>query len=117
MTSPAPGTDRGFFQIAELEVVGSPVTYHSVAALTSLEVDGSPIAGFDQATLDYGTTAGPDIPQISAVPAANGSVIVIPPTAVPGSASIIVTSEDGSATRTYTVQFSSPGQPSATTLP
>ena len=106
MTSPAPGTDTGFLQIAGLQVIGDPVTYHSVAALESLALGGAPIAGFDQSTFDYQATVGAGALQITAVAAANGSVLVLPPAALPGVATIQVTSEDGSATQTYQIQMS-----------
>lgn len=105
MTSPAPGTDAGFLQIAELQVLGSPVAYHTVAALQTLELGGVRIAGFKSGTLDYTVPAGAASPKITATAAANGSVLVTEPAAIPGVATIVVTSEDGSATQTYQVHL------------
>ena len=105
MASPTPGTATGFLNVSELQVLGSPVSYHTVVALQSLAVGGVPIAGFSSGNLDYHATADSHVPQISAVPAANGRVLVIPPTALPGVATILVTSEDGTATSTYLVHF------------
>lgn len=108
LTSPAPGTDAGFLQIAELEVMGIPVTYNATASLASLEVNGAPVSGFDPTGLEYQVTVGPGIPQVAAVPADNGRVLVIPPASLPGPVEIIVTSEDGLSSRTYLVNLSSP---------
>jgi hypothetical protein len=58
LTSPAPGTDAGFLQIAELEVMGIPVTYNATASLASLEVNGAPVSGFDPTGLEYQVTVG-----------------------------------------------------------
>ena len=107
LTSPAPGTDAGFLQIAELEVMGIPVTYNATASLASLEVNGAPVSGFDPTGLEYQVTVGPGIPQVAAVPADNGRVLVIPPASLPGPVEIIVTSEDGLSARTYLVNLSS----------
>jgi beta-galactosidase len=102
MTSAAPGTATGFIGIAELQVLGRPIVYHSVASLTSLSLDGVALPGFDASTLDY-SAAVAGLPQISAVAAANGSVLVVAPSAIPGTASVIVTSEDGLASQTYRI--------------
>ena len=44
-------------------------------------------------------------PQISAVAADNGTVTIAPPSSLPGTATVTVTSEDGSTTSTYTLQL------------
>jgi hypothetical protein len=106
MTSAAPLSDHGFLGIAELQVIGTPVAYHSVAYLESLSVDGTLVAGFDQATYDYRyTVSASGVPGVSAIAAANGSVLVVAPASIPGTATVTVTSEDGSATQTYHIQL------------
>jgi hypothetical protein len=94
----------GNFTIAELQATGNVVTLNSTAALSSLKVDGRPVPGFDPNTLGYsGVGADQVAPQITATAAGNGTVTIVPPLSLPGTATITVTSEDGSASRTYTV--------------
>jgi beta-galactosidase len=105
MVSASPkSATTGNFTIAELQATGNVVTLSSTAALSSLRVDGRPVPGFDPSTLSYtGVGADQVAPQITATAADNGTVTITPPLSLPGTATITVTSEDGSATRTYTV--------------
>jgi hypothetical protein len=73
-------------------------------ALSSVTVDGEPLAGFDPAVLEYeiDALAGGPLPVVAAVaadPAA--TVAVTSPTAAPGTATITVTAPSG-ATTVYT---------------
>lgn len=107
MTSPAPDTTSGFLGISELEVTGDVVAYQTTAALSDLQVAGHSVPGFDPGTTDYVVVTGTDVPSISvrATAAANGRLLIVPPTSLPGKATIIVTSEEGLATTTYSVRL------------
>ncbi|MFT6747398.1 MAG: hypothetical protein ACJAZ2_001750 [Glaciecola sp.] len=82
-----------------------------IATLSDLKVDGVTVSGFAAGTLNYavvlpkGTTA---IPQITAVTKTNSSAseVTTQATAIPGDAKVVVTSEDGTVTATYTVSYS-----------
>ncbi len=81
----------------------------SDATLSDIKVDGTSIDGFDAATVNYnielpaGTTA---VPVVTATATdANATVEVTDATELPGSATILVTAEDGTTTSTYTVNF------------
>ena len=81
----------------------------SDASLSDIMVDGTSIADFDAATMSYdvelaaGTTA---VPAVTATATdANATVEVTDATGLPGSATILVTAEDGETTNTYTVNF------------
>ncbi len=85
------------------------VTASDDAALSDLQVDGATVAGFDPATLDYtvelpyGTT---DVPAVTAdANDANASAVVNAAASLPGTTTVVVTAEDGTTTRTYSVAF------------
>ena len=107
LTSRAPWTSTGFLQIAELEVAGMVLPYGSEAALSALEVNGKAISGFDPAVTEYSVKASSRRrpPVITATASANGTVAVQLPLSLPGVATVVVTSEDGSASTTYTVNL------------
>lgn len=80
------------------------------ATLSDLKVDGSTIPGFNPATLAYeielpfGTTV---IPQVSAVANHPAATLVVTQAAqLPGSATVVVTAQDGTTSITYSVNFS-----------
>lgn len=84
------------------DVVGSDAT------LSSISVDGTPLAGFVPGTLDYtyvvasGTTT---VPTVTATPSDSGAnAVVTQATSIPGTAAILVTAADG-AQQTYRVSF------------
>jgi hypothetical protein len=85
-----------------------PVT---VSTLSDLQVDSETVSGFSSAVLTYsvvlpkGTTT---IPQItSATKSESGASTVITQAAqLPGDATVVVTSEDTSTQKTYTISFS-----------
>jgi hypothetical protein len=81
------------------------------ATLSDLKVDGTTVTGFSKTKLTYsvvlpkGTTT---IPQISSVTKTNSlaSAVITQAPALPGDATVVVTSQDASTTKTYTVSFS-----------
>lgn len=80
------------------------------ASLSEISVNGVPVVGFDPSTLNYavelpyGTTA---IPTVGAITAdSKAKVQVTNSTTTTGTAAIIVTAENGVATKTYNVSFS-----------
>jgi hypothetical protein len=86
------------------------------ATLSDLQVDFAPVDGFNPSQLSYtynipfGTT---EIPQITAATPNSGvaSAVITQATALPGSATVVVTAEDDSVQLTYTVNFSFPPPP------
>lgn len=79
------------------------------AALKSITVDGEALEGFDPATetynveLPFGTTT---VPTVAAVAASKKATAVVrPATAIPGATTILVTAEDATTTKTYTINF------------
>ena len=79
------------------------------ATLKSITLDGKALAGFNPVTatydveLPYGTTVAPTI--AATATNANATIDIVQATALPGSATINVTAEDGVTTNTYTVNF------------
>jgi beta-galactosidase len=104
MTSAFPDTTKGHIQIAELEVTGDAVTYHTRAALADLRVDGRTVAGFDPAVTSYTVRAGSRAPTVTATASDNGRVYVAAPPSPTGTARVVVTAEDGLSQRRYTIE-------------
>jgi uncharacterized repeat protein (TIGR01451 family) len=81
---------------------------NSDASLSDLAVDGSTIASFDPATLNYTVNlpfTTTEVPTVSATANdANASVVVTQASDVNGAATVVVTAEDGTQS-TYTVDF------------
>ncbi|HLP64331.1 MopE-related protein [Flavobacterium sp.] len=86
------------------------------ATLSDLQVDFVPVSGFSSSqfsytyTLPFGTT---EIPQITSATTNNGAAttVINQATALPGSATVVVTAEDTSVQLTYTVNFAFPPPP------
>lgn len=80
------------------------------ASLKNLTVNGTTISGFYADTLNYnvtlpaGTTA---IPQVNAAvnDTNDAKAVIVPAVSLPGTATIIVTAQDGVTTRVYSVRF------------
>ncbi len=77
--------------------------------LRNLTVNGNTVTGFGGNTYTYsvtlpaGTTA---IPTVAATPDSSlSTVVIIQATSLPGSATVVVTAQDGITTETYTVNF------------
>jgi len=78
------------------------------ATLSDLTVDGVTITGFapDIFTYDYNVATGNPIPVVGATPTDPMALMLInQATSLPGTATVVVTSEDGVTTNTYTVNF------------
>lgn len=79
------------------------------ATLKSLSYNSTAVTGFSANTLNYevelpaGTTAIPTIAATATDAAA--TVSVTSPTSLPGNATVTVTAEDGTTTKTYTITF------------
>ena len=80
------------------------------ATLKAIKVDGTDLEGFDAATteynveLPYGTTTAPVVSATATSDKAN--VAITQATSATGTATILVTAEDGTTTKTYTINFS-----------
>ncbi|MEP1304437.1 MAG: T9SS type A sorting domain-containing protein [Balneola sp.] len=82
----------------------------SDATLSDLQVESETVAGFSAAIENYtielpqGTTTVPQITTATATNA-NSSITITQATGVPGDATVVVESEDETATKTYTISF------------
>jgi hypothetical protein len=81
----------------------------SVATLSDLKVDGTTVSGFNASTYTYtltypyGTTA---IPVVTATTThASATKVITNATSMPGSATVLVTAQDGTTQLTYTVNY------------
>lgn len=87
---------------------------HGDATIAGLLVDGKELAGFDAAKETYRVAVAGDedeVPTLEALPGdANAAVTVVNTAATNDEAQVIVTSEDGIATRTYHVMFAQEGR-------
>ena len=103
MASSAPLTATGWVQIQELQAIGDVIALSSNAALSDLKVNGVSI--FDPAKTAYDVASKVYPPVIMGTAADNGTVAVTLPASLPGVATVVVTSEDGTTTKTYTVNI------------
>ncbi|PTX61540.1 putative secreted protein (Por secretion system target) [Kordia periserrulae] len=88
----------------------NPTAPGSDATLSDLQIDGSTISGFGSGVFNYtvglapGTTMPPQITSVTTTdPAATTNITQAP--AVPGDATVVVTSQNGMVMETYTVSF------------
>lgn len=91
--------------------VARPVAAKDDATLRSIMLNGTLLEGFNAETteytieLPYGSTVA-DIPTATATATAkNANVVVNAATVLPGATTIVVTAEDGTTTKTYTINF------------
>ncbi|TPV33395.1 T9SS type A sorting domain-containing protein [Paucihalobacter ruber] len=91
----------------------APVDPATDANLTGLQVDGAALDGFNAATTSYtvGVSFGAAVPQITGATTSNpnASAVITQASSVPGSATVEVTAEDNTTTKTYTVNFVTEG--------
>jgi len=81
----------------------------SDAALTDLNVNSSPIFGFDPDTYSYDIVLEPSVAEVPVVTALanhdSAEVVITEATTLPGMTSIIVTAQDGTTELTYNINF------------
>ncbi len=102
------GSSNGKSDVYEVAFVAAPIAA-DVATLKSITIDGEALEGFDPATetynveLPFGTTT---VPTVAAVATSKkATAVVTPATAIPGATTILVTAEDATTTKTYTINF------------
>ncbi len=100
----------------------APVDPLADATLSDLQVDGSTIAGFSPGTTDYtyelptGTTVAPQITMVTTTNE-NATTNITQASGVPGTATVVVTAENGTDTETYSVSFVAIGPSTAAPTP
>lgn len=100
----------------------APTAAGSDATLSDLKVDGSTVTGFSAGVLTYnidlpnGTSVIPQITSATTTDAAATKVIT-QASALPGSATVVVTSQNTTVTKTYRVNFAVVGPPTAAPTP
>jgi len=115
------GGSGGTIYLDNLYFWKTPVAAGSDATLSDLKVDGTTVNGFASNIITYtkgipyGTVA---VPQITLAPTtdAGATRVITQATAVPGNATVVVTSQNGNVTKTYTVSyfFTGPSSPAPT---
>lgn len=87
----------------------APVAAGVDATLSDLKVDNATVAGFTPSTITYtrGVLVGGAVPVITLATTNDTAAtrVITQATSVPGSATVLVTSQNGSVTRTYTVNY------------
>ena len=103
------GSSKGNSNFYEIAFVAAPMAT-DIATLKSITIDGEALENFDPATesynvtLPYGTITVPTVAAVCTSSKANA--VVTPAADVNSAATIVVTAEDGSTTKTYTINFS-----------
>ncbi|MFD2914499.1 T9SS type A sorting domain-containing protein [Psychroserpens luteus] len=103
------GNTQGIY-VDNLYFWKTPATAGTDATMSDLQVDGSTIPGFTPNSESYsfplsgGTTIVPQITLATTTDPSASSVITQAP-GIPGDATVFVTSQDGTTTKTYTVSF------------
>ena len=86
----------------------APTASGSDATLSDLALDGTTIDSFSNNTTSY-TYATNSIPTVTATTTdANATAVITQATTIPGDATVVVTAQDGTTTKTYTVSFVDP---------
>jgi hypothetical protein len=98
-----------------------PIAEGTDASLSDLNVNGTIVTNFSPSTFAYtvGIAVGASVPEVtaSATDANVTSVTITQATAVPGEASVVVVSQDGSVTNEYTISFVFEGPSEAAPTP
>ncbi|MFV2020922.1 RICIN domain-containing protein [Micromonospora sp. LOL_023] len=93
--------------VSEIEVFAQVPGTSADATAASIALDGVPLAGFDPDQTAYTVPAGLRLPQVSAVAVDPYARVVVAQADADGRvATVSLTSEDGTQTRTYQVSFS-----------
>ncbi|WP_298421906.1 T9SS type A sorting domain-containing protein [uncultured Kordia sp.] len=100
----------------------NPTAAGSDATLSALEIDAAPLAGFGSGVFNYTVDLAPGttvVPQITtATPTDAGAMTnITQASAIPGDATVVVTSQNGMEMETYTVSFVISGPPTAAPAP
>lgn len=101
----------------------NPTAPGSDASLSALEIDSTPLTGFSSGITNYtfelapGTTIVPQITTAMSTDPAATSVTINQAPAIPGDATVVVVSQNGTVTETYTVSFIIAGPTSAAPTP
>lgn len=101
---------NGDVWFANLYFWKEPTPPGSDATLADLKVNGTTLSGFSPLTENYtyglleGTTIPPQITSVTPNDA-NASYVITQASAVPGNATVVVTAQNGTITKTYTVAF------------
>jgi hypothetical protein len=101
----------------------APVDPATDATLSDLQVDGATINGFSPGTTSYTyevSSGAPVVPQItSATTTQTGASVttITQASSIPGDATVLVTAQDNSTTKTYTVSFVAVGPAVAAPTP
>lgn len=113
--SELPGTiqvqvkDEDYVAVLKEYAINLAVLKNTDATLSSLKISDEPIAGFDSKTTSYTYMLPYDATEVPAIhPVAtddHATVSITPPTNVPGTATVLVTAEDGTTTETYMIDF------------
>jgi hypothetical protein len=83
----------------------------SDASLSDLQVNGATLTGFSSSVTDYnyelvvGTTTAPQITSATTTDAGATVTSITQASGVPGTASVLVTSQNGTVTKTYNIHF------------
>ncbi|WP_178987467.1 T9SS type A sorting domain-containing protein [Winogradskyella schleiferi] len=115
------GTTDGIY-VDNLYFWKSPVDPLTDATLSDLQIDGTTIMGFGASTTNYtyevasGTTVVPEI-TTATTSNSNASAVITQATGIPGTATVVVTAEDGTTTETYTVSIVATGPSTAAPTP
>lgn len=104
------GTNPSNIYLDNIYFWKNPVNPAADATLSDLKVNGTTVSGFSSAILSYtleypqGTTA---VPQITAATTTNASAtkVITQSSAIPGTATVLVTSQNGLVTKTYMVNY------------
>ncbi len=87
----------------------APVNPLADATLSDLKVNGTTVSGFSPATAVYNVNfaQGSAVPQITLATATNASAsrVITQASAIPGTATVLVTAQNGTTTKTYTVNY------------
>lgn len=111
------GGTGGTIYLDNLYFWKTPVAAGTDATLSDLKVNGTTVTGFASNVISYasGIAVGSPLPVITLAPTTDpgASRVITQATTVPGNATVVVTSQNGLVTKTYTVAFSYTGPPTA----